>query len=88
MDKYGIYMFNSAKQITNTINGFKYVMDRPMKLLKLHTPFLDRIKGHSWYFIFDEEIIIDCGGYIEERCLLCQVYIGTTEYRCSTDCYS
>lgn len=69
MDKYGIYMFNSAKQITNTINGFKYVMDRPMKLLKLHTPFLDRIKGHSWYFIFDEEIIIDCGGYIEERCL-------------------
>lgn len=45
MDKYGICMFNSAKQITNTINGFKYVMDKPMKLLKLHTPFLDRIKG-------------------------------------------
>ncbi len=69
MGKYGIYIFSSAKQITKTIDGLQYVMDKPMRLLKLHTPFSDRIKGHSWYFVFEEELIIDCGGYIEERCL-------------------
>lgn len=65
---YGIYKFNSAEQNTKTRNGFDYSLCGEKRLLKLHTPFTECLK-HSWYFVMEDELVIDCYGYIEERCL-------------------
>lgn len=65
---YGIYKFDSAEQPTKTRDGFDYVLNGYHRLFKLHTPFSESI-SHSWYLVLEDEVVIDCYGYIEERCL-------------------
>ena len=66
---YGIYKFSSASQWTKTRNGFDYELKESCRLFKLHTPLFEHLKGHSWYLVLEDVIVIDCAGYIEERCL-------------------
>ena len=65
---YGIYKFNSAEQNTKTRNGFDYTLRGEKRLFKLHTPFPECL-NHSWYLVIEDELVIDCYGYIEDRCL-------------------
>lgn len=66
---YNIYEFkNQAEQPTKTRDGNDYMLTGNHRLLKLHTPFPENIH-HSWYFVIDDEVVINCKGYIEDRCL-------------------
>lgn len=65
---YGIYKYDSASQPTKTRNGFDYELQGEHRLFKLHIPFPECI-NHSWYLVLEDEVVIDCYGYIEQRCL-------------------
>lgn len=65
---YGIYKFDSAEQPTKTRNGDDYILNGYHLLFKLHTPFPESI-SHSWYIVLGDEVVVDCHGYIEQRCL-------------------
>lgn len=63
------YKFDSASQQVKTRNGEKYILKEKCILLKMRTPFWHKLMGKSWYFVVDDGTVIDCAGYVEERCL-------------------
>lgn len=69
---YGLYLYNSGSQIVQTRDNLAYILNGTViekKLIKLHTPFPERLT-HSWYYVIEDEVVIDCYGYIEDRCLI------------------
>lgn len=60
-----VYRFDSSGQLCKNING------KIVELKGLQT--LVKVKKfslfHSWYYVVNLHEIVDCSGYIEERCL-------------------
>lgn len=62
-----IYTFNSAEQKCKTYEGKEYKLFGKHKLVKL--PISLKYPFKSFYVNLTDGAIIDCSGYIEERCL-------------------
>ena len=71
---YAMYRFNSAPQVCKTTSGVDFHLNEPTILLKLHTPFWQSL-FHSWYYVVDFGVVIDCKGYVEDRCLERMYYL-------------
>lgn len=61
------YLFNSAEQKCKTYDGTEYKLVGKHKLVKL--PMSLKYPFKSFYVNLTDGEIIDCSGYIEERCL-------------------
>lgn len=64
-----LYGFDSVSQKTTTITGSPYTLTGRKHLVKVKTPLLEALKCKSFYYVIEDEVVVDCGGYIEERCL-------------------
>lgn len=62
------YYFNSAQQKCKTYDGKEYVLKGKCELVKL--PISLKYPFKSFYVNLSDGEIIDCTGYIEERCLI------------------
>lgn len=65
------FIFDGAEQRTKDFAGREYILIGKKRLLKIKQGFIYRVinwfAGHSWYEV--DGTIIDCSGYIEQRCL-------------------
>lgn len=60
-----VYRFNSASQLCKNINGKLVELEGVKTLVKINKFSL----FHSWYYVVELHEIVDCSGYIEDRCL-------------------
>lgn len=63
------YRFESVTSKVRTKDGKSYSLRQGSELLKLPSSILDWIWGKSWYLVLGDWVVVDCRGYIEERCL-------------------
>lgn len=62
------YLFNSAEQKCQTYDGKEYTLYGKHELVKLPISLKHPFK--SFYVNLTDGEIIDCSGYIEQRCLM------------------
>ena len=65
----GKYRFESVTTKVRTKDGKSYSLRQDSELLKLPSSIRDWIQGKSWYLVLGDWVVVNCRGYIEERCL-------------------